>query len=68
VLGTFVCPHPATTVLQVLNEFTGVKLYQEGYNGNWAVDKIIATHGQHSIKIPNIAAGQYLLRPELISE
>ncbi|KAF8688590.1 Glycoside hydrolase family 18 protein, partial [Rhizoctonia solani] len=44
-----------------------VKLYQEGYNGNWAVDKIIATHGQHSIKIPNIASGQYLLRPELIS-
>ncbi|EUC61453.1 glycoside hydrolase family 61 protein, partial [Rhizoctonia solani AG-3 Rhs1AP] len=44
-----------------------VKLYQEGYNGNWAVDKLIATHGQHSIKIPNIAAGQYLLRPELIT-
>ncbi|CAE6402189.1 unnamed protein product [Rhizoctonia solani] len=44
-----------------------VKLYQEGYNGNWAVDKIISTHGQHSIKIPNIAAGQYLLRPELIT-
>ncbi|KAJ1301216.1 hypothetical protein OPQ81_003626 [Rhizoctonia solani] len=44
-----------------------VKLFQEGYNGNWAVDKIIATHGQHSIKIPNIAAGQYLLRPELIT-
>ncbi|CAE6444696.1 unnamed protein product, partial [Rhizoctonia solani] len=44
-----------------------VKLFQEGYNGNWAVDKIIATHGQHSVKIPNIAAGQYLLRPELIT-
>ncbi|KAB5591947.1 putative effector protein [Ceratobasidium theobromae] len=44
-----------------------VKLYQEGYNGNWAVDKLIGTHGQHSIKIPNIAAGQYLLRPEIIA-
>ncbi|KAB5591952.1 Glycoside hydrolase family 61 protein [Ceratobasidium theobromae] len=45
-----------------------VKLYEEGYrNGSWAVDKIISAHGQHSIKIPNIAAGQYLLRPELIT-
>ncbi|CAE6387216.1 unnamed protein product [Rhizoctonia solani] len=44
-----------------------VKLYQEGYNGNWAVDKLIAARGKHSIRIPNIAAGNYLLRPELIT-
>lgn len=50
----------------LLSPIVGVKLYQEGYNGNWAVDKLIGTHGQHSIKIPNIAAGQYLLRPEII--
>ncbi|KAG8959124.1 hypothetical protein FRC03_008415 [Tulasnella sp. 419] len=44
-----------------------VKIFQENYSGNWPVDKLIAAHGQHSIIVPNIAAGDYLLRPELLT-
>ncbi|KDQ07093.1 glycoside hydrolase family 61 protein [Botryobasidium botryosum FD-172 SS1] len=44
-----------------------VKLYEESWDGTWAVDKIIAAHGQHSINIPNLPAGEYLLRSELLT-
>ncbi|KAG9081850.1 hypothetical protein FRC07_014398, partial [Ceratobasidium sp. 392] len=45
-----------------------VKLFSaKGSGSNWAVNQVIATHGQHSVKIPNIAAGQYLLRAEMIA-
>ncbi|KDN32996.1 hypothetical protein RSAG8_13915, partial [Rhizoctonia solani AG-8 WAC10335] len=44
-----------------------VKLFQEGLGGSWATEKLVAARGHHSIKIPKIAAGQYMLRPELIA-
>lgn len=44
------------------------KLYSEGYSsGSWAVDKLIAAHGQHSIIIPDLPAGQYLFRAEIVA-
>ncbi|KXN86544.1 putative endo-beta-1,4-glucanase D [Leucoagaricus sp. SymC.cos] len=48
------------------NDWT--KLFSEGYgNGQWAVDKLIAAHGQHSVIIPQIPAGDYLLRAEIVA-
>ncbi|QRV94310.1 glycoside hydrolase family 61 protein [Ceratobasidium sp. AG-Ba] len=45
-----------------------VKIYSsKGSGSNWAVDQLIASHGQHTVKIPNIAAGKYLLRAEVIA-
>lgn len=34
---------------------------------DWAVDRLIKNKGKHWIKIPNIPAGKYLLRPELLT-
>ena len=46
------------------------KIYQDGYNpstGKWAVDTLIANKGKVTFTIPScIAAGQYLLRVEII--
>jgi hypothetical protein len=45
------------------------KLFSEGYGGSqWAVDKLIASRGQHTITIPDIPAGDYLLRAEIVGE
>ncbi|KAF2758432.1 hypothetical protein EJ05DRAFT_492754 [Pseudovirgaria hyperparasitica] len=45
-----------------------LKLAEDGYDGTkWGVDRLIANKGKHSITVPNIAAGQYLLRPEIIA-
>lgn len=39
------------------------KLFSDGYsNDQWGVDKLIAAGGQHSVIIPDIPAGDYLLR------
>ncbi|KAH9880015.1 hypothetical protein J1614_002040, partial [Plenodomus biglobosus] len=49
------------------------KLAEDGYDGkSWAVDKLIAGKytgkpGQHKVKLPNLAAGNYILRPEIIA-
>ncbi|KAF5315151.1 hypothetical protein D9619_007055 [Psilocybe cf. subviscida] len=47
------------------------KIYQDGYNpstGKWAVDTLIANKGKVTFTIPScIAAGQYLLRVEIIA-
>ncbi|KAG7442955.1 uncharacterized protein BT62DRAFT_982159 [Guyanagaster necrorhizus] len=45
------------------------KIYEDGYsNGVWAVDTLIANKGKVSFTIPScVAAGQYLLRVELIA-
>lgn len=46
-----------------------VKLFSaKGSGSNWAVTQLVSAHGQHSVKIPNIAAGQYLLRAEIVGE
>lgn len=45
------------------------KIYQDGLDssGKWGVDRLIANKGKMSFSIPScIAAGQYLLRVELI--
>ena len=46
-----------------------VKLAHEGFNsGTWAVTKLIANRGLHSVTLPSsLAPGKYLLRPEIIA-
>lgn len=46
-----------------------VKIAQDGYSGgSWAVDKLIAAKGQHTITLPaNLANGEYLLRDEILA-
>ena len=45
------------------------KLYEDGFaNGQWAVGKLIANGGKHSLTLPAaLAAGDYLLRAEIIA-
>ncbi|KAG5651111.1 hypothetical protein H0H81_009823 [Sphagnurus paluster] len=44
------------------------KIFSDTFSGNqWAVDRLISARGQHSITIPNIPAGDYLLRAEIIA-
>ncbi|RDB23534.1 Endo-beta-1,4-glucanase D [Hypsizygus marmoreus] len=43
------------------------KIFQDSYTSSWGVDRLIASHGQHSVVIPNIPAGDYLLRAELVT-
>lgn len=39
------------------------KLFADGYSGGaWAVDKLIQAGGQHSVTIPDVPAGDYLMR------
>ncbi|KAF9007487.1 glycosyl hydrolase family 61-domain-containing protein [Cyathus striatus] len=46
------------------NDWT--KLFEDGYTGgSWAVTRLISEHGQHSIIVPDIPAGDYLLRAEI---
>ncbi|KAL5357344.1 glycosyl hydrolase family 61-domain-containing protein [Aspergillus floccosus] len=45
-----------------------VKIAEDGYsNGKWAVDTLIANRGKHSITVPDVPAGNYLFRPEIIA-
>ncbi|CAE6404081.1 unnamed protein product [Rhizoctonia solani] len=45
-----------------------VKLHQEAYtNGQWATEKLIQNGGRVSITVPNLKAGEYLFRPEVIA-
>ncbi|ESK85191.1 glycoside hydrolase family 61 protein [Moniliophthora roreri MCA 2997] len=46
------------------------KIFQDGYNSEtstWAVDRLISSHGQHSVIVPNLPAGDYLFRAEIIA-
>ncbi|KAH7104450.1 glycoside hydrolase family 61 protein [Auriculariales sp. MPI-PUGE-AT-0066] len=43
------------------------KIFSQAYSGNWGVDKLIAAHGQHSVTVPNLPAGQYLFRAEIVA-
>jgi cellulase len=43
------------------------KIFEDTYTSNWGVDRLIAAHGQHSVIIPNIPAGDYLLRGKPIT-
>ncbi|KAG8757886.1 hypothetical protein FRC11_004199, partial [Ceratobasidium sp. 423] len=45
-----------------------VKIHQEVYtNSQWASDKLIANKGHVSITVPNLKAGEYLFRPEIVT-
>lgn len=46
-----------------------VKISEEGYSGGkWAVDNLKANGGKHSFILPSaLAAGDYLVRPEIIA-
>lgn len=45
-----------------------VKLSEDGLSGGkWAVERLRAAGGKHSVTIPDLAAGEYLLRPEIIA-
>lgn len=45
-----------------------VKLYEDGLtDGKWAVDKFITDKGKVTITLPDLAAGEYLIRPEIIA-
>jgi lytic cellulose monooxygenase (C1-hydroxylating) len=49
-----------------------VKLYEDGFtgtygSGTWAVTTLINNKGKHSITLPNLEPGEYLLRPEIIA-
>jgi len=36
-------------------------------NSTWAVDNLITARGQHSVIVPNIPAGDYILRAEILA-
>jgi len=38
------------------------KVFEDSFNGQWAVDRLVDAHGQHSVVIPDVPAGDYLLR------
>jgi len=43
------------------------KIYEDGLSGGkWAVDKFIANKGLIEITLPDLADGEYLIRPEMI--
>ncbi|KAF1950301.1 hypothetical protein CC80DRAFT_427201 [Byssothecium circinans] len=43
------------------------KIYEDGFSGGkWGVDNFIANKGQITITLPNLKAGDYWIRPEMI--
>lgn len=45
-----------------------VKLAHDGLSdGQWAVERLRANGGKHSITVPDVVPGEYLLRPEIIA-
>ncbi|GAB1194379.1 hypothetical protein APSETT444_003624 [Aspergillus pseudonomiae] len=45
-----------------------VKIAEDGYtDGTWAVETLIKNRGKHTITVPDVAAGEYLFRPEIIA-
>ncbi|KAF3047209.1 hypothetical protein E8E11_004095 [Didymella keratinophila] len=55
------------------SSYSWTKIWEDGYSGGkWAVDKLIAGSytgkaGQHDMTLPNLAPGDYVLRPEIIA-
>ena len=44
------------------------KVFADGLSdGKWAVEKFISNKGQITITLPDLAAGEYLIRPEIIA-
>jgi cellulase len=54
------------------SSYSWTKIWEDGYSGGkWAVDKLLAGSytgkaGQHDLTLPNLAPGDYVLRPEII--
>ncbi|KAL2818038.1 glycosyl hydrolase family 61-domain-containing protein [Aspergillus granulosus] len=45
-----------------------VKIAEDGYtDGKWAVETLVENRGKHSIIVPDVPAGDYLFRPEIIA-
>lgn len=45
-----------------------VKIAEDGYaDGTWAVETLVENKGKHSVTIPDVPAGKYLFRPEIIA-
>ncbi|KAL4864885.1 endo-beta-1,4-glucanase D [Aspergillus spectabilis] len=45
-----------------------VKIYEDGYtDGTWAVETLVDNKGKHSVTVPDVPAGDYLFRPEIIA-
>ncbi|OJZ85813.1 carbohydrate-binding module family 1 protein [Aspergillus luchuensis CBS 106.47] len=47
-----------------------VKIAEDGYHKSsdeWATDILIANKGKHNITVPDVPAGNYLFRPEIIA-
>ncbi|GJE95537.1 glycoside hydrolase family 61 protein [Phanerochaete sordida] len=42
-----------------------VKLFEDTYTSSWAVDRLITAHGQHTVLVPDLPAGDYLFRAEI---
>jgi cellulase len=55
------------------SSYSWTKLWEEGLvGGKWAVEKMLAgtytgKKGQHEVTLPNLAPGDYVLRPEIIA-
>ncbi|KIP06739.1 glycoside hydrolase family 61 protein [Phlebiopsis gigantea 11061_1 CR5-6] len=43
------------------------KIFDDTYTTSWAVDRLILAHGQHTVVVPDIPAGDYLFRAEIIA-
>ncbi|KAG9085706.1 hypothetical protein FS749_004213 [Ceratobasidium sp. UAMH 11750] len=44
-----------------------VKLFDQGFTNDWATNYLIAAKGHVTITLPDLAPGEYLLRPEIIA-
>ncbi|KAH7325252.1 glycosyl hydrolase family 61-domain-containing protein [Rhizoctonia solani] len=43
------------------------KIFQSVYDSQWATDTLIANKGHVSVTVPDLEAGEYLFRPELVT-
>jgi lytic cellulose monooxygenase (C1-hydroxylating) len=42
---------------------TWTKIFEDGFNGRrWATDRLRAAQGQHTIVVPDVPGGDYILR------
>ena len=45
-----------------------VKIQSDGFSGGkWGVDRIRKNGGKQSVTFPRVAAGEYLIRPEILA-
>ncbi|KAG8718596.1 hypothetical protein FRC09_012415, partial [Ceratobasidium sp. 395] len=43
------------------------KIWEEGFANQWAVEKLVAASGHHTVTVPDLKSGDYLLRAEIIA-